>query len=645
MRDSRLWSMNKSLRSEVGFKREIGWFSSFAMGYGDVGADLFIALGVVTLYAAGAAPLAFLIAATVYVMIGLAYAELAPTYPYAGGVHVYAMRASNTFVGFLAGWAIMLDYVIDISLFATAAAGYLKYVFPRLSELSLQVAPDLRIPSLGLIAAGLVSLLILVNYVGIKYSAGMISALVFVGLIIQALILGSGFLLKFDPKLFMAQVAEIGNSIKLSEVEYLPFLDIRSNNFLYAVTLAMASFIGIESIAQAAEETRKPYKWIPRATKLCVVIVPLSVLLFSLLSMGVIDWRTLGQAYENPIAVMVSRFPAIGGYFSMIVSIAAFVLCLASANTGVVGVSRLTASMGKFALLPRWLHRIHPRFRTPTRTVVIFGLIGLLLALPGDIPMLASLYNFGACMSYFFLMISLLMLRISDREVYRPWRIPFSIKIRKDYGKTIDLPIIGFIGLLGTAVMWILVISLHPAGRLLGFTWVFIGIAAYVLHRKLSHRGLLSREEGSLVVPAGYRMKVTTLVRPYDDPEVIRRSVERALDKRFGIKLLSVIDVPEHVAGGRGGMEIETAKRETEEALATLVKELRSIGYDAEYEVKVGDLEAILEEEAEKGEADFLAYIARGFEKASLEKGFDEKVHSLMLRHPGKIMLLKRITE
>ncbi|MCX8201854.1 MAG: hypothetical protein N3H84_07115, partial [Candidatus Caldarchaeum sp.] len=87
---------------EAGYKREVGWFGSFALGYGDVGPNIFIALGVITLFAGGAAPIAFLIAACLYAVVGLIYAELAPTYPYAGGVQVYAMKAYNTLLGFVA---------------------------------------------------------------------------------------------------------------------------------------------------------------------------------------------------------------------------------------------------------------------------------------------------------------------------------------------------------------------------------------------------------------------------------------------------------------------------------------------------------------------------------------------------------------
>ncbi len=625
------------------FKREVGWFSSFAMGYGDVGADIFIALGIVTLYTGGAAPYAFFMAALIYVAIGLAYAELAPTYPYAGGVQVYAMRASNSLVGFLAGWAIMLDYTIDISLFSTASAGYLKYLFPWLREASVKVF-GLSIPSLGLIAAFLVFLLIIINYIGIRYSAGFVSALVALGLLVQVAILGLGFGTAFDFKLFLNQIAEFGNAAPLKEVGYLGVFDVGTNNFLYGLTLAMASFIGIESIAQAAEETKKPHKWIPRAAKLCVVAVPLSVILFSVLSIGVLNWRVLGSSYENPVAVLVSRFPIVGEPLSLIVSFTAFILCLASANTGVIGVSRLAASMGKFSLLPSWLYHIHPKFRTPTRTILLFGLVGLILTLPGDIPLLASLYNFGASFSYLLLMISLIMLRSSDREVYRPWKIPFSLKL-KVKNEVIDIPIIGLLGLIGIGAIWVLVVLLHPAGRFFGFLWVIIGLSFYAVFRKVIHKKIISSDERGLVVPAGYRMKLAVLVRPSEDIDVIKKSVMRALDKRFSLRLMSILDYPAKVLNEHTEEEVENVRRKVEDELAFLVRDLRSMGFDADYKVEVGDFAELVEKEIEEGEVDFIAYIVRGFDKAGFEKGKDEKIRSIMRRHPGKIMLLKRLKE
>ena len=236
------------------------------------------------------------------------------------------------------------------------------------------------------------------------------------------------------------------------------------------------------------------------------------------------------------------------------------------------------------------------------------------------------------------------MLRSRDREVYRPWKIPLSIKVRDADNKVIELPVIGLLGLIGTAAIWALVVLLHPAGRFFGFLWVAAGLVTYTAFRKLSRRKILSREERGLVVPAGYRMRVAILVRPFEDPDTIRKSVLRALDKRFHLKLLSIIDLPEKISNNHAH-RVEFMRRGVEETLSQLAKELRSLGYDVEYDVKQGDFANLLEEEIEKGDIDFVAYIVRGFGKAALEKGLDEKVHSIMRRHPGKIMLLKRVTE
>ncbi|MEM2973125.1 MAG: amino acid permease, partial [Candidatus Caldarchaeum sp.] len=163
-------------RRELGYKREVGWLGSFALGYGDVGPNIFIALGAITLFAGGASPLSFAVAALLYSAVGLIYAELAPAYPYAGGVHVYSMRAFNSFVGFLSGWSMLLAYVLCISLFSVAAAGYLRQLIPALHTPEIHFL-GLQIPSLGLLAGLLASLLVALNIIGIKYSSLMVTAL------------------------------------------------------------------------------------------------------------------------------------------------------------------------------------------------------------------------------------------------------------------------------------------------------------------------------------------------------------------------------------------------------------------------------------------------------------------------------------
>ena len=618
--------MSKTLR------RDVGWFGSFAMGYGDVGPNIFIALGVITLFAGGAAPLAFLVAAVIYAMVGLAYAELAPTYPYAGGVHVYSLKASNTLTAYVAGWAMALSYLLCISLFSVAAAGYLGYLIPYLR----QAAAGLPIPWIGLIAGLLISLLLILNYFGIRYSSYFLSSLVLLGLAIEAAILVTGFILKFDLGLFSSQISEVGGDAVHPDVGYLPMLSIRENNFLYAVTLAMSSFIGIESIAQAAEETRRPHKTIPRAAKMTVVAVVVSALLFVILSTGSLEWRVIAASIENPIATLVQSFPVFGMWLAPLVAVAAFILCYASSNTGVIGLSRLVSSMGRFNLMPAWFHSIHPRFRTPTRTILSLGPLAIILALPGDIPFLASVYSFGALLSYVLLMHSFIKLRNTAKEDYRPWLVPGAIKMNFG-GRVWEVPIIGVLGLAGTVAAFLLLLIFHNTGRTIGLIWIAAGLVVYVVSRKVRRSKLISREESKLVIPMAYRMKLGVLVRPYEDMHVVKSTVIHGVDPRFTILLISIVE------DTLTRTSSEDFCRRVEADLRDVAQQLRSEGYEVDHKVVMGEFEMVVSEMLNKGEIDLVAYIQRRAGKATFEKGHEQQIHRLMSVYPGKTMALRRV--
>ncbi|MEM4546358.1 MAG: APC family permease [Nitrososphaerota archaeon] len=629
--------MSRERSKAVTLKRDIGWLGSFAIGYGDVGADIFLALGVVFLYAAGAAPFAFMIAALVYVLIGLTYAELSSVYPYAGGSQVFALKGFNSLLGFIAGWALILDYLICVSLFSLAAAGYLKFILPELFTLTLDGPFNLKISPLGLIAALHVLSLLFINYIGIKYSANFVTALVVFGLIVEAVILLLGFALTFNIETLSYQLNVFGNHKALPEVEYFFPDSIQFNNFIYGITVAMASFIGIESISQAAEETRKPYKWIPRAAKLTILAVMLSVLLFAFLATGSVSWETMATSYENSVAILTSKLPVIGPFFSPIVAITAFILCYASANTGVIGISRLTASMGKFRLMPRWFYHIHPVFRTPTRTLLIFGGIGVLIALIGDIPFVVSLYNFGGLLSYTILMASFIRLRIVDHEVYRPWKAPLNVGL-KFKNRVVELPLIGLVGLPATFLLWLLVIILHPHGRLFGFLWIAIGLALYTFYRKSHKLPLISEEEGSWVVPSSYVMEITVLVDPMDDYDVIKKAILHSYDKRYKLRLLSVIN---HIVEKEQHLkELQISVLSDLEKLAI---EFRKEGYDVTYDVFLGNLDEAIKREISVFNVEFITYVKHSIKETLTGKHREEIINKLLQEYPGRFIILRRV--
>ena len=120
---------NTNTEKNVELRRDVTVWGSFMWGFADVGANVCVALGLVIAATQGVAPLAFALAGIVYIMIGLAYTELASAYPVAGGGQYFALRGLGDFWGFVSGAALLLDYTIDIALFAVACAGYINFFF------------------------------------------------------------------------------------------------------------------------------------------------------------------------------------------------------------------------------------------------------------------------------------------------------------------------------------------------------------------------------------------------------------------------------------------------------------------------------------------------------------------------------------
>jgi APA family basic amino acid/polyamine antiporter len=147
--------------------RAVGWFGAFSVGYADVGADVLITLGLVALYARHLAPFAMAAAAVVYVLVGLTYAKLSGAYPRAGGAQNFALEAFGPLHSFVAGWGLLLDYTIDIALFALAAVGYLGYFLSETTGVGILLSN----PWYAIAGACVVAFLAAVNLAGVKLSS------------------------------------------------------------------------------------------------------------------------------------------------------------------------------------------------------------------------------------------------------------------------------------------------------------------------------------------------------------------------------------------------------------------------------------------------------------------------------------------
>jgi APA family basic amino acid/polyamine antiporter len=459
-------------------RRAVGVWGSYTWGYADVGADVYVALGIVMAAAQGATNVAFLFAGLVYVMVGLAYTELAAAYPMAGGGQFYVLRGLGDFWGFVAGWAVLLDFTIDISLFALASAGYFNFFIPALNftvNINLLGIPFTGVqPALIGEATFFVVMLTVLNILGVRESSRFNEILGALDVISESAILFFGFLFAFNPTLLVHQMLTQWPD---------------TYHLAYGASLAIISFVGLESISQASQETVRPATVVPRTSIALILTVLIYALAFSNLSLAILPWQTFAAHNGDPVAWLASHIPILGLFIGPYVAALGATLVLISSNAGVFGASRITYSMARFNLLPAWFSKVHPKLRTPIRTLVVFSGFALLeLWLAGLSPnaydVLSNMYAFGAATAYMLVFVSLIVLRFKDPWSPRPFKVPLNIRIKGKDGETRMLPIAGILGFLGISSIVVMVVLTHAIGRIAGPAWILLGLGIYIWHRR-----------------------------------------------------------------------------------------------------------------------------------------------------------------
>jgi basic amino acid/polyamine antiporter, APA family len=470
--------------AEHSLRREVTPWGSFSWGYSDIGADIFVALGLVLGAAAGASNVAFLFAGLVYVCVGLAYTELAAAYPVAGGGQYFVTRGLGDFFGFIAGWAVLLDFTIDIVLFAWSCVGYLSHLIPVLSG---TVNPTAHFITILALIVGLAAL----NIIGVRESTAFQGVVSFADVLSETAILFFGFLFAFDPGLLVHTMTMHWPT---------------AFQLMNGISLAIISFVGLESISQAAQETRRPSAIIPRTSVALILTILIFALAYSNLALGMHTWypvppdaqghaqpffQFLGNDQNNDkaVAVLASNIPYFGALAALYVPVLGAILLLISSNSGVFGASRIAYGMSRENLLPSMFQRVHRKFRTPAVAIATFCALAVVVhifaAMQGaaGLNFLGDLYAFGAATSYSLVFLALIALRFNDPDSPRTFKIPINIPMNYR-GQKIDFPVVGVIGFLGIFAILIFVLLTHDIGRIAGPSWVILGLVGYLVYRR-----------------------------------------------------------------------------------------------------------------------------------------------------------------
>ncbi len=542
----------------------------YAIGYGDVGSSIYYALGVTTLYALGATPLALAIAGVVFFCTVLTYTELSTAMPEAGGSCSFARYAFNDLVSFIAGWALLLDYVVTIAISAYSIGPYLSHLFPILQTTVGNVPLTLCI----------LAVLLGLNVLGVKESTRVSLLLCIFSTVTQLAIitLGALFLLQvFNHQQFLHNLRLLWVHLQVGSPDN-PWSPTWPQ-FFKGIGMAMVAYIGIESISQLAGETRHPNRTIPRA--MLAAMTTLLVLYFgiSTIALTALSPQELTTVYlEDPMAGLAASMPFGREYLAPWVGFLGATILFVAANAGLIGASRLTFSMSEHFTLPRIFYKIHPKFKTPYVSLITFTVLAAaIVAVAKRLTHIAELYNFGAMLSFALAHLSLIGLRIRQPGLARPFTVGANLRL---WGARV--PVTALIGLLGTAAVWLDVVLTKPAGRNLGFLWMGVGLVCYVWYRKRQR------------LPMAARLQIEKLRIPGYQPVTVRRvlvPISRAAhfdSMQFAVRMAKLYNAELtvlHVIEIAPSLPLETFFPEKLALADSLVEQAQAIG--REFEVPI----------------------------------------------------------
>jgi len=507
-------------RRQQRLERVLGTPALFATAYGNVGSSIYYALGVTAVFALGLTPLVFVIAGVFFSATALTYAEGTVRYPEAGGSASFARHAFNELASFGAAWAQMLNYIITIAISAFFVPHYLSIFWGPLRQNPWDI----------IVGAGVIVVLVLLNVVGIQESARLNIFLALIDFGTQLLLVLLGFALIFSPSTLTHNV-HFGTAPTWSQ-------------FFIAIPVGMIAYTGIETVSNLAEETRDPVKSIPR-------------------SIGWVAVAVFAIYFTLPL-IALSALP--------VHHIAGTILFIAT-NAGIIGASRITYSMATYRQLPEVFRRLHPRFKTPWLSLLVFaGFVSILVLLPGKTKFLGTMYSFGAMLSFTVAHAAVVQLRRRYRDEELAFRARPNLRFRG-----VDWPLFALFGGTATGLAWLVVVVKSPGARYVGLGWLVFGFAAYIAYRRWVVRAPLTETIRAPIAmgPAlalEYRNVLVPIVERHESEEAIDLACRLATERGASIICLTVLELPLQLP-----LDAELPP-ELEERANDLLDEARAIG-------------------------------------------------------------------
>lgn len=451
---------------EKGLKRTIGTLGLIALGIGAIiGAGLFTSTAeAVANHTGPAVSISFLIAGTGCALAGLCYAEFASMIPIAGSAYTYSYATLGEFMAWIIGWDLVLEYGVASAKVATSWSEYLGKLMENVfdvhipyefSHSPLQTSVDGVQGVMNVPAMFIILLLSIVLIRGVKGSSLLNSVIVIVKVGIVLLFIGFGWSY-INPSNYSPYIPE--NTTGLSG-------EFGWTGIFAGASVVFFAFIGFDAVSTAAQEAKNPQRDMPKGILLSLLICVVLYILFAHVLAGVANYtefKTVGQ--EASITYVIDTYMKDNGWLSPLITIAILAGFSSVILVMLMGQSRVFFSMSKDGLVPKVFSELHPKFKTPWKSnMLFFVFVGLIAAfIPASV--ISDMTVIGTLFAFVLVCFGIIVLRKTDPNIPRPFRTPW-------------VPLVPTLGII---VCTGLIYTLGPANWLRLIIWLVIGVFIYV---------------------------------------------------------------------------------------------------------------------------------------------------------------------
>jgi basic amino acid/polyamine antiporter, APA family len=477
------------------FRRGLGQPALFAIIYTSVASAIYFSLGVVAQRALGLTPIVYLLAGVFFVLACMTYVEGASLHQDRAGATVFARFAFNELVSFVAGWMILLDYIILIAVTSFSATNYLAAFYGPLGRGTAEL----------LLCFGIVLYVAIRNIRGFsKTRVNRIAALVIVDIGLQVLVIVLGLFAFFH-------LDEITDTIHLGSTP-------TWGDTVFALGVATVVFTGLESASGLSGEVavgKRGLKRLVGAAAVTVLVVYTGIGVVAVSALPVVGNATsLGRNYlDAPMLGIAESFSAnwLADTLKYTIAAVAAVTLIAAANSAMMGLARLAYSLSTNRQIPTAVGRLHPTRATPYVVIAIAAVLAAGLTAAQDLELMVGIFAFGALVGLTIAHLSIVVLRSKEPAGRRPYRMPGVVTVR---GRPLPLPAV--VGAVLSFAAWVGLVITHEGARWVGLAWLVGGLALYLIYRTSEGKSILRRvtvpeaalrrerreaEYGSILVP------------------------------------------------------------------------------------------------------------------------------------------------